>query len=406
MTWLAPWALAAGAMGMLGVTVAHLLSRQRPRALSLATARFLPDGMLEATTVRPIPTDRWWMLLRLLIIALLSLGVAQPVLTGNQVPTRTVLLLDRLLPLELQREALATLGASDAVVAFDSAASVSSAAGTAPRRASGSSLSAALGGLVRSRDSLLQGAEQLRVVAASAFDVRSIDQVAGAIRASIPDAIDVLPLHVVADSATPRGRVTTFADGDDAIAAGMSLLGDSLAPRGTILQRRARLTATDSAAARAGATVVWWPSRAAAGAPSLQALTVGRATWIAPMRRDSSVNPSTGAQPLGWWADGAAAVWRTGLGEGCVLTVAAALPVAGDHTLSLRAQRWMASLVSQCSIPPLVPAPAPEWLRPASKQAGLIADRSPRTSTAAPWLVLGALAFAVLEVTLRRVRNA
>ena len=56
MTWLAPWALAAGSLGMLGVLAAHLLSRQRPRALALATARFLPSGMLEATTLQAIPT--------------------------------------------------------------------------------------------------------------------------------------------------------------------------------------------------------------------------------------------------------------------------------------------------------------------------------------------------------------
>ncbi len=400
MTWLAPWALAGGALGMLGVIAAHLLARQRPRALAFATARFLPSGMLEATTVQRVPTDRWWLLLRLLIIALLALGVAQPVLTGSRIPTRTVLLLDRTLSADVQRDAIATLSATDAVIAYDTAATLSPPGASAPTVSRHATLSAALARLVRARDSLATGAEQVRVVIASRFASASLDPSTPTIRAMLPDSIGVLPVRATTDSAIARGAIVVRADADDAIAATALLLGDRVAATGTIIERHAVLTAADSAAARRGATVIHWPTRNMTGSPSSAALTVGRTTWVAPLARDTMSAPTSG-QAIAWWADGAPAAWATTADSGCIVEVRAALPTAGDQTLSLGAQSWLASLVTACDRAETRVLVPPAWLAASGVQRSTLVSEEPRTSRVAPWLLGAALALGIAEVFLR-----
>lgn len=401
MTWLAPWALAAGALGMLGVVAAHLLTRQRPRALALATTRFLPAGMLEATTLQPIPMDRWWLLLRLLILGLLAVGVAQPVATIARVPTRTVLLLDRTLPLPAQRQALTTLSASDAVIAFDTSAALSAPGAAVTRTSRTSQLSAALAQLAHARDSLSRGATRLRIAIASGFAGASLDPATQSIRELLPDSIALLPVVLPPDSGIARGTVIVHAAGDDPIAATARLLGDSIARAGTIIERSGALTREDSAAATAGATVLWWSTRDANGVPALQALTVASTTWIAPMTRDSSATQLP-ERVVGWWADGSPAMRESQLGEGCVLRFGAGLPAAGDHTLSLSAQAWLAAVLTSCDRPPAAVHEPPPWLSSPPARSGTAAARPVELSAAAPWLIGGALALALAELLLRR----
>jgi hypothetical protein len=398
-TWLARWALGAGALGMLGVVAAHLLSRQRPRALALATARFLPAGMLEATTVQRIPMDRWWMLLRLLILALLAAGAAQPVLTVARVPVRTVLLLDRTLPAEVQRRALQTLAQSDVVIAYDTLAAL--VPHTAPPVVSKfASMSAALAKLVRVRDSLADGATQLRVAIASRFAPASIDPVTASIRALIPDSIGVVPMPLPPETLAPRGPAVVHAAGDDPIAATALLLGDSVVAARTIIERGAVLTHDDSVAATNGSTVLWWPARSVVNAPALQAVTVGAVTWLAPMQRDS-VDRGANGRAVGWWADGSVAMRETRVGEGCILQMDAALPVAGDVTLSLSAQAWLAAVLTSCDAEPST-VNAPLWLATPPAQHAAVTSQRVLTSQSAPWLIAAALACAALELLLRR----
>ncbi len=399
MTWLAPWALGAGALGLLGVVAAHLLSRQRPRALSLATARFLPAGMLEATTLQRVPMDRWWMLLRLLILALLALGVAQPILTGSRVPVRTVLLLDRSLPADVQQSALATLAPTDVVIAFDSATQVSAPNGIVVRTARGASVSAAFARLTRVRDSLAAGTSQLRVAIASSFAPQLFDPTSEALRALLPDSIAPLPITIRTDSLHSRGAMLVHADGDDPIAATATLIGDSVAPANTIVERGAAVTADDSAAARRGATVLWWPAVAYRGDSKLEAVTVGSRTWIAPMGLDSAIVRDSSA--IGWWADGHVAVTSTSLGSGCLLTMRAALPAAGDQTLSLSAQSWLAAVLTSCDMTPLVTSAPPAWLVAPTRRVAQADVVSTQSSTLAPWLIGAGLVLAALELLLR-----
>ena len=403
MTWLAPWALAAGVLGMFGIVAAHLLSRQRPRALALATARFLPGGMLEATTVQRVPQDRWWMLLRLLIVALLTMGVAQPVLTGRTVPTRTVLLLDRRLPVAVQRAAVQTLRASDVVIAFDTVARLEPVSTVVVRQASRSSLSAALATLVRVRDSIAVGADEVRVTAISPFAAGSLDPATHRIRALLRDSIALVPVTLPAARAVARAPLTLRADRDDPIAATAMLLGDSVARVGTVIERRATLAPNDMAAAEGGVTVVHWPARITTRAPKLDGITIGSTTWIAPFERVPNAVPD-GARAIGWWADGAPAVWRRDAGSGCLLTVHVALPAAGDHVLSLAAQAWLQALVTSCDPDAAVVRAAPAWFSPAVTGRPALVVQQLLSSPASPWLIVAALVLAAVEMALRAVR--
>ncbi|MCC7053931.1 MAG: hypothetical protein IT355_11775 [Gemmatimonadaceae bacterium] len=405
MTWLAPWALAAGALGMLGVVAAHLLSRQRPRALALATARFLPAGMLEATTIQPVPRDRWWMLLRLGILALLALAVAQPVRSGATVERRTVLLLDRTLPAADQRAARAVLAPTDAVIAFDTSAALSPLADSTALVARRASLSAALALLGRLRDSLARGTSALHVTLASRMDAAMFDPATESMRALLPEPITVLPVPQTADDRRPRGGITVRAEGDDPIAATAQLLGDSLAPAGSLVVRGAALTASDSAAARRGGTVVHWPVAWTSTTAGLRGLTVQRTTWVAPLAPDTAGTPA-GAAPVGWWEGGQPAVWLARVGTGCVLHVRATLPAAGDQTLSLSAQAWLVALLGACEPDHRRVDSVPAWLAPAPASRAAVAAGDTRRSTLAPWLAGGALLLAALELLLRARRPA
>ncbi len=406
MTWLAPWALAAGGMGMLGVVAAHLLSRQRPRALALATARFLPAGMLEATTLQTVPIDRWWMLLRLCVVALLALGVAQPVVTGTKVPARTVLLLDQTLPQDVQRAALAALTPTDVVIPYDTTAVLLAAPAARPAVSPSASLSAALGRLLRARDSLAQRSITMRIAVASRFGPGSIDPSTPIFRALIPDSIVVQPVTVAPVTPLERGPIVVRGIGDDPIAATAYLLGSSIAPRGAVVQRGNSLTAQDSIAARNGATVVWWPARASSREPILQALTVGSRTWIAALERDSSRGAGTAGRAIGWWADGSPAVRMQSLGQGCVLSLGVSLPASGDQTLSLGAQAWLAALITACDRDVSGVTAAPAWLSAPPRGATATAAAPSLTSAAAPWLVAASLCLALTELVLRFRRTA
>ncbi|HYW51772.1 MAG TPA: hypothetical protein VE861_14250, partial [Gemmatimonadaceae bacterium] len=301
-----------------------------------------------------------------------------------------------------QRAAAATLSALDVVIAYDTLATLQAQPLT-PVTSARSSLSAALGRYVRVRDSLLLGADRLRVEVASPFAAAGIDVATRAIRAMIPDSIGTLPVTIAPDTVAPRGAIVVHATGDDAIAATVQLLGDTVAPNRTVLERGAEVSAADTRLADAGATVVHWPARSTRAAATLQGLTMQRTTWIAPFERDTSVPPPAGAEPVGWWADGTPAVWQSRTGRGCLVTVRAALPDAGDHALSLSAQAFVRALVTACDVPSREVSAAPAWL--AAPPSRVTEAAVPVLSSGiAPWLLGAAIALALGELALRAVR--
>jgi hypothetical protein len=295
---------------------------------------------------------------------------------------------------------MAALSPTDAVIAYDSVASLSAVGASVASVSRTASLSAALARLLRARDSLATGAERLRVVIASRFASATVDPATPSIRALLPDSVGVLSVQVPGESPISRGAISVRAEGDDAIAATAALLGDSVAAAGSIIERRDALTADDSAAARSGGMVIHWPTVSMTGSPTLAALTVGRSTWVAPLARDTVSAVATG-RAIGWWADGTPAVWTATHGTGCIVHVRAALPASGDQTLSLGAQAWLAALVTSCDRSETRVSAPPPWLAAPAARRLLLVSEETRTSRSAPWLLGAALALGVAEVLLR-----
>ncbi|MBA3891531.1 MAG: BatA domain-containing protein, partial [Gemmatimonadaceae bacterium] len=79
MTWLLPWALGAAAAAIAGVTLLHLLARDRPPRWSLPTARFVAPGTARATRRARTPRDRMLLAMRALALLLAGAAFAAPV---------------------------------------------------------------------------------------------------------------------------------------------------------------------------------------------------------------------------------------------------------------------------------------------------------------------------------------
>jgi hypothetical protein len=183
--------------------------------------------------------------------------------------------------------------------------------------------------------------------------------------------------------------------------------------RSHLLEARARLpqktvvtepSSTDSAAARAGAAVVWWPEARDGQAPSAHADAVwaGDATVVAqlarlPMRHDGQV--------VARWSDGAPAASEQRLGAGCVRRVSIGIPRVGDAQLqpSFVALKRALELPCGVAVEPATDAAlralARDWPR-RGEGAGSRSALPPRASTTL-WLLALAACALVLELFAR-----
>src|SRR5205085_10769738 len=95
MTFLAPWALAAGAIGALGMVLLHLVAWQRPAAYVLPTTRFIPDQRTVVSRAATRPRDVLLLLLRVSTLLAAAAAFARPVLTPPRGSSATVVMADR-----------------------------------------------------------------------------------------------------------------------------------------------------------------------------------------------------------------------------------------------------------------------------------------------------------------------
>src|SRR6476620_3220156 len=95
MTFLAPWALAVGAVAAAALVVLHLVARQRPAAYPLPTTRFVPDRRTLVSRVSRTPRDLPLLLVRVLLVLSAAAAFARPVLTSHRRARERVLVLDR-----------------------------------------------------------------------------------------------------------------------------------------------------------------------------------------------------------------------------------------------------------------------------------------------------------------------
>jgi hypothetical protein len=211
MTFLAPWALLIGAVAAVGVTLLHLVARQRPAAFLLPTARFVPDRRSMVSRVSRRPRDLPLLLLRLLLVLSAAAAFARPVRAPSRVPRGRILLLDRSAAVATADEAIARAraalgdGVPTRVVAFDTMAvavgvgmaALDSLSRSPATRGAVGSLSAAIAAARRLGAAEGARADSVELVVVSPVTAREIDQATSELRAQWPGGLTLL---------RPRGR--------------------------------------------------------------------------------------------------------------------------------------------------------------------------------------------------------
>lgn len=391
MTFLAPFMLVVGGLAATAAIALHLLTTRRPPSAVLPTARFVPVCEARAVSRSRTPTDLVVLAGRVLAVLLLGAAFAGPVLDAPGPPVRSVVMLDVSASVAdvaaAARLAATRVTEGGAVVLFDTsaremttdevteavaAARATSAAGPsfatrhyrapAPRAAQGI-LSAALVAATRAARRVSRGADSVRLVLVSPLAEQEFDAATEALRAEWPGGIDVVRVPVLTDTALggPVRLVSPLAD--DPIMPALARLHSTRGAHEVRIVRR-RPSASDSAwSTERGRVLVVWPSpgEATPVADGVTAFGVRPTTIVAPLVRmplDASVTGADGAtqrnsahsefRVIARWRDGAAAATESVLAAGCVRQVAVGIPLAGDLTLRVPFQQFLAAMVEPC----------------------------------------------------------
>ena len=428
MSFLAPGFLVVGALALVGVVLAHLFSRSRPREIALPTARFVPEGMAVAPTRARTPTDVLLLVVRCAVIVLVALAFALPVIRG---PRRD---LARVIAVDVSSHVAADTGArrtlldsvrrlyreGDAVVAFDTAArrvtDVDSLFnGVASRRPG--SLSVGLIAAMNAARELARTADSVELVLVSPVQSAELDSATLAIRARWPGGIRVIRTAAEAAAGTP-GPVEVIGAADDPLRATIALaggMGDA-----SVRVVRGATGGSDSAWAAAGDRVlIVWPSAADAAIPPVRpvagtgpreivgAIVAGGRVIVAAFEREAS--PPAG-RVVARWLDGVPAATEIGHGSGCIRTVAIPIPRAGDLAVQPEFGLFVRELLTPCGgrrdgAPASAESLAMLRGGEAAAASSAIAGQMDVASRLPAWLLASALALALLEHSMRRARS-
>ncbi|MDB4874618.1 MAG: hypothetical protein JWM41_1064 [Gemmatimonadetes bacterium] len=413
MSWLLPSALGIAAVASIGAIALHFIARSRPLAEPLPTARFIPQRPVHARARSIAFTDLLLLLLRVGAILAIGLAVAGPMF-GSRGRVARVVLLDRSRAVGSAAELRDSLGASsrtsDVVIPFDSAASIGAAApDSVSLTGARGSLSAALAGATRAAVRAASRADSIELVLVSPVADEEIDDATARLRATWPGRIRVVRVRAAA-SAAVAPHVEVRADPNDAVAAGLSLMG-ATAPGRAVRVVRGLLGVADSAWARdSGHVLLHWPASDSAAEwtrrstiDAIGGVTAGGATLVARFPRVWVLEGTAMAR----WADGEPAAVEHTTGNGCIRDVGVLIDQASDVTLRAPFRRFVSAL--------LVPCGGMRSARPASALAlaslagtGTLASsdafRDPSTASSpwTPWLLaLGALLL-IAELAFRR----
>jgi aerotolerance regulator-like protein len=418
----APAALALALAAALGITLLHLLSRQRPPRAPFPTARFVPEGRGRATSRARRPKDIPLLVLRIAIVLLAGAAFARPVATPARRPVARVFLLDRSRAVVDARQGIGAIRAlwreGDIVLSFDTltrrvewppADSTMALAGRAP-----GSLSAALLASLRTVADLRRHADSLELVVVSPLTVEEVDRASPRLRALWPGSVRL------ARTAPREGKVTAWsgldvrAPEDDPLSVAAALAGARRFETSARLVR-GTLSASDSTWARdQGRVLVRWPTAGRldswlprAHIDTSGAVVAGDAVVVAPfVRRWTLPHGAVVAR----WSDGDPAAVELPLGEGCIRDVAIGVPVSGDLVLTPAFARLLRVLTRPCAAAlrsPTLGDSALDWLTRASAAAAQKSSTAAiLSSPIAPWLFVTALLLALAEPFLRRARGS
>ncbi|HMU61695.1 MAG TPA: BatA domain-containing protein [Gemmatimonadales bacterium] len=408
MTFAAPlWLAAAGVVAAMVVGL-HLLSRRSPRTYRFPTARFIPDRPASAPAPATRPTDLLLLLLRVAAVLLLGAAFARPHIAPPH-RLRTIVAIDRSrsAAAELDSAAVTAVRDADVVLAFDSVATTVTSGGEVPPASQGhGSLSVALIAAMRAAPRLAESGDSIELVIVSPFAMEEWDEATLAIRRSWAGSIRLVPMAGASPTVVEGGGLR--AGGNDPVVASVALLQGGL-PSGTRLIRT-EVTAADSAWAREGGTLVYWPARDSTwprkDGPATGVVAGGYAA-VAPFAYRTEL--PTG-RVVARWGDGAPAATERPLGAGCERDVGIPLPAAGDIALRPGMLRLVRQLTGACGGARADQPVTPGRLDSLRGTGGLLASSSvagrERQRVAHAGLLAAAAVLLLLELVVRRDRGA
>jgi hypothetical protein len=428
MTFAAPLFAWIGAIAAAAVVGLHLLAWRRPPETPFPTARFAPERPIRMVSRALRPADLLLLALRAALVLLAGFALAGPRLEQRRVGSARVVVVDQSnavrSPGVVASAARREWRTGDALVVFDSSAREVDASRldsvlARPSQAPGA-LSPALVAAIRAGRRLEKQHDSVEIVIVSPFVASELDAATASIRSLWKGPVRRVRVASSADSATPSAAPEFRGEPGDAVFASITLNG-AIAGGERVRIVRDSLSSNDSAAARAGRTIVVWPARVGgrwsrrSRPDTAMAVTVSHertgarkenATVVAAFQR--AWNPPDG-RVVARWADGEPAATETPLGDGCVRSVAIDVPAAGDLTLT-PSFRWFARrLTEPCGIGPVAAlsdsvldrAMPPSVARAQTLKVVSSASAAP-VSRLTPWLLALALAAMAAEQFLRR----
>jgi len=414
MTFAAPLFLAAGAGAALVVVALHFLARQRPRAVSFPTARFIPERVARAPSRAVKPSDLLLLAMRAAALVLLGAAFARPAWQPSRKGTVRVVVADRSRAVksaaEVRDSALALLRDGDRLVLFDSASrEISSNARDSLARLAvvpaAGSLSAALVSARRAAVDAAVGADSVELVLISPLSREEWDAATASIRALWPGRARLVRV-AMADAATRRAPVEIRGMPDDPLrTAGF---GARRAAQPVRVVRGAFVSGDSTWAASAGGVLVHWPARFE-GQPvdTIGAVILASDVVVAPFARYGALR-DPGAWAVARWADGAPAATERALGAaGCVREVAIPVPESGDLVLRESFRRVAAGLLAPCGgwrDTEMLAESFVTILRGSGALAAGAAFTAARDDVSAlvPWLLFAAMVLLFAEMAMRR----
>jgi hypothetical protein len=413
MSFLAPWALAVGALGALGVVLLHLVARQRPAAYLFPTTRFVPDKRTLVSRAATRPRDLLLLVLRVLLLLAASAAFARPVLTPRRGAVARIVLLDRsrsvASPAEVVSRArsIASDGAPTVFIPFDSVPSSAAAAtldsvAVRQKTSARGSLSAALVAARRAGVAIADRADSVQLVLISPLAADEVDAASARLRAEWPGTVRLERVALAADSTSwqlERGLPVS-----DVLGPAVATLGPGRVKTRLV---RTAFSATDSAFARDGSTVVRWDS-AAATHPTPEGLSVSGNVIVASLERSGV----PAGRVVARWADGVPAASEQSIGSGCLRTIGVSMPAAGDLALHPPFQRVVRALLAPCGFSAggvLADSSVVKMIagsRSAAAPGSALRIDESRPSPLARWLLGLALVLALAELYVRSRGNA
>jgi hypothetical protein len=280
------------------------------------------------------------------------------------------------------------------------------------------SLSAALVAAIRAARRLERERDSVEIVVVSPFAAGEVDAATSSVRSVWTGPVRRVRVVTVPASAAVTAVPELRGDANDGVVAAVTLNGAVVGGERVRVVRDS-LSSSDSAAARAGRTVVLWPRSGGAQwasrprADTAMAVTVAdlglgqpNATVVAMFRRAWN---SPEGRVVARWADGEPAATEATLGSGCIRSVAVEVPSAGDLALTPSFRRFARRMTEPCGLSAVVALSdsvldraMPPTVSPAQSASVVPATSEAGRSRFTAWLLGLALAAAIAEQYVRR----